>query len=105
MLTQETVQHIARLARLYLTDAEAADYSRQLSAILQSFNEISQVPTDGVEPLVTPTDIVPRWREDISKAEAAKSHLPTDQPPSTVDELLHNAPQKAGHLFKVPPVV
>ncbi len=105
MLTQETVQHIARLARLNLSDIEAADFSRQLSAILQSFNEISEVDTTGVEPLVTPTDIVSRWRVDQAKSEAAPSELFSGQLPSTVDELLQNAPEKAGHLFKVPPVV
>ncbi len=93
MLTKDAVQHIAKLSRLSLTDAEAEGFSHQLSAILDSFNDIAKLNTEGVEPLVTPTDIAVHLRADVI--------VETDM----VDELLQNAPARAGNLFKVPPVV
>lgn len=93
MLTKETVQHIAKLARLNLTEMEAEAFSGQLSAILDSFNEISKVETNGVEPLVTPSEIALHLRADEV------------EPSGSTEEILLNAPDKSGHLFKVPPVV
>jgi aspartyl-tRNA(Asn)/glutamyl-tRNA(Gln) amidotransferase subunit C len=93
VLTKETVQHIAKLGRLKLTDAEVASFSTQLSAILDSFNEIAKVDTAGVEPLVTPSDIVIQWRDDKVESQGSS------------EEFLQNAPEKSGRLFKVPPVV
>lgn len=96
MLSKDTVQHIARLARLTLSESEAAAYSTQLSAILDNFNEISKVDTSGVEPLVTPTEITDSLRADVVQAHGTAS---------SSEDLLQNAPEKTGNLFKVPPVV
>ena len=93
MLSKDAVQHIAKLSRLTLTESEAEAFSHQLSAILDSFNEISKVDTSNIEPLVTPTEIKMTFREDVVAE------------PENVDELLKNAPAKSGNLFKVPPVV
>ncbi|PIS11633.1 MAG: Asp-tRNA(Asn)/Glu-tRNA(Gln) amidotransferase subunit GatC [Bdellovibrio sp. CG10_big_fil_rev_8_21_14_0_10_47_8] len=93
MIDQKTVQHIATLARLYVTESEAQEYSRQLSKILGYFEQISQVNTQGVEPLVTPTEIECFWREDVVQKELS------------AEEIVANAPEKTGHLFTVPPVV
>ncbi len=93
MLTEEIVQSIAKLARLRLSEGEATAFGRQLSAVLRSFNEISQVDTAGVEPLVTPSEITPRLRADVV------------EPAAGAEEIIANAPEKTGRLFKVPPVV
>lgn len=93
MIDQKTVRHIAKLARLNITDKEAEEYSAQLSKILNHFEQISKIDTKGVEPLVTPTDMEEFWREDAVKHE------------TTAEEIVANAPQKTGHLFTVPPVV
>lgn len=93
MLTKDAVQHIAKLSRLSLSEKDAEAFSGQLSAILDSFNELAKVKTDGVEPLVTPTEIEVRLRAD--------SVSETENP----EDLLKNAPARAGNLFKVPPVV
>jgi len=93
MVSEKEVEKIARLARLKLTDAEKTAYAKQLSNVLNHFQQLSAVATDGVEPLVTPTDIVDQWRKDEVKnwkgAETA----------------VREAPEKVGNLFKVPPVV
>ena len=64
-----------------------------LSKALVHFEQISKVETKGVEPLLTPSEIVPFWREDEAKREF------------TAEEMTANAPDKLGNLFKVPPVV
>lgn len=93
MIDKKTVEHIAKLARLSLSDKETNDLAQQLSKILGHFEQISKIDTKGIEPLVTPTDMEEFWREDAVKHE------------TTAEEIVANAPQKTGHLFTVPPVV
>ncbi len=93
MIDKTTVEHIAKLARLSLSDKEAAEYSTQLSKILGYFEQIAKIDTKEIDPLVTPTDVEEFWREDAVKHE------------NTAEEMVANAPQKTGHLFTVPPVV
>lgn len=93
MIDQKTIQHIAKLARLKVTPEEAAVYGDQLTKVLSHFQKISEINTNGIEPLVTPTEIEFYLRADEVKKE------------NTAEEMVANAPEKAGNLFKVPPVV
>ncbi|MGE3758303.1 MAG: Asp-tRNA(Asn)/Glu-tRNA(Gln) amidotransferase subunit GatC [Pseudobdellovibrionaceae bacterium] len=93
MINNETVEHIAKLARLEISDNEAREYSDQLTKILEYFNQISKVDTKGVEPLVTPSEMETYWREDVVIKE------------TTAEDIVANAPARSGNLFKVPPVV
>jgi len=49
-LTREEVLHIARLARIGLTEAEVEAYASQLSNIIDHFGTLTAVDTEGVEP-------------------------------------------------------
>lgn len=93
MIDKKTIEHIAKLSRLQISEQEASAYSAQLSKALGYFEQISKIDTTGIVPLVTPTEIEPYLREDAVKAEF------------TAEEMTANAPTKAGNLFKVPPVV
>lgn len=93
MIDKKTIEHIAKLARLQITDEEAVEYSEQLGKAMSHFEQISKVDTKGIEPLVTPTEIEAFWRVDEARQEF------------TPEEMTSNAPSKAGNLFKVPPVV
>ena len=93
MLTQETVLKVAKLARLAITEAEAAEYQKQFDKILGYFKKLAEANTEGVEPLITPTDIEIFWREDVVRQE----HSPED--------IVKSAPETRGNLYKVPPVV
>jgi len=93
MIDKKTIEHIAKLARLEISDAEASEYSEQLGKALNHFEQISKINTEGIVPLVTPTEIEEFWREDIAVQEF------------TPEEMTSNAPSRAGNLFKVPPVV
>lgn len=49
-LDQDQVRHVARLARLTLSDEEVARFSRELTVVLDYIDELQQVNTDGVSP-------------------------------------------------------
>jgi aspartyl/glutamyl-tRNA(Asn/Gln) amidotransferase C subunit len=83
----------AHLARLSLSAEETKKLATQLSSVLAAFEHVSKVKTDGIEPLVTPTDMKAFWRED--KVE----------PWESAEAAMQNAPESIGNLFKVPPVV
>ena len=93
MIDQKTLEHIAFLARLYVTDTEAKEFSQQLSTVLGHFEKISTIDTKGIEPLVTPSEIENLWRKDESRKELS------------AEEIVANSPDKTGNLFTVPPVV
>lgn len=93
MLTKDTVLKVAQLARLTITDEEAQAYQVQFEKILTYFENISALDTKGIEPLVTPIHTPAFLREDIVIQDV------------TAEDILKNAPDSKGHLFKVPPVI
>jgi aspartyl-tRNA(Asn)/glutamyl-tRNA(Gln) amidotransferase subunit C len=93
VIDRKTIEHIAHLSRLEISEQQAQQFSEQLSKILEYFEQISKIETQNVEPLVTPAEIEPFWRDD----EVVKVY--------SSDEMVANAPDKVGSLFKVPPVV
>lgn len=92
MLTKETVEKVAQLARLRLSETEISAIQNQLSAVLENFEQIAQVDTSNVSPLVTPTDMKQTLRADVAEVYSS-------------EKILEAAPEKSGSLFKVPPVV
>jgi aspartyl-tRNA(Asn)/glutamyl-tRNA(Gln) amidotransferase subunit C len=92
-LSREEVLHIARLARLGLTEEDVERFREQLSNILDNFEVLKEVESAGVPPTTHAVPLQNVLRED----EVAPS-LPQD-------EVLSNAPrQEEGH-FKVRPVL
>ncbi|RME15817.1 MAG: Asp-tRNA(Asn)/Glu-tRNA(Gln) amidotransferase subunit GatC [Bdellovibrio sp.] len=87
------LKKVAQLARLYLSEQEMEEFQKQMKSIFQYFEEIKDIDTKGIKPLVTPTPMEAFFRED----EVIQT--------LSVEEVLQNAPEKSGHLFKVPPVV
>ena len=92
-LTIEEVEHVARLARLSLTDSEKEMYAQQLGSILDFFTILNRLPTDGVEPLAHVLPLFNVMRED----EVGQS-LPRD-------EAIANAALTEDGQFKVPKIV
>ena len=92
-LSREDVLHIARLARLGLTEAEVDKFSEQLSHLLEHFEVLQQVDTTDVPPTAQAIDLQTVMRDD----EVGES-LPPDQ-------ILDNAPQKEGGFFRVQAVL
>ena|SRR3989338_3229874 len=90
-LTKEDVKHIAKLARLELTDEEIVRYQKELGRILDYISQLKDVDTSYVEPTAQVTGLINRLREDVAK--------PTDS--DTRRRLLEAAPERDGGYFKV----
>jgi aspartyl-tRNA(Asn)/glutamyl-tRNA(Gln) amidotransferase subunit C len=90
MITRDEVLHVARLARLDLTDDEVERFREQLNAILEAVGKVSELDLADVEPTAHPLDLVNTWREDEPR------------PSLSVDEALSNAPDREGDFFRVP---
>lgn len=88
-LTQQEVEHIAELARLQLTDEEKRLYAGQLSAILDDFQSLQRIDTEGIPPM---TSAVPL--DTVLRDDAVAASLPPD-------ELLANAPDAEQGMFRV----
>lgn len=88
-LTYAQVQHIARLARLGLGEAEAEKLSLQLSNILENFEILEQVDTTDVPPATQSVPLQNVCREDEPAASLPK------------EEVLANAPRHEEDCFKV----
>jgi aspartyl-tRNA(Asn)/glutamyl-tRNA(Gln) amidotransferase subunit C len=90
MIDREQVLHVAKLARLRLSDEEVERMASELSGILEHVEHISELELDGVEP--------------TSHVIALENVLRPDEPrPSwDRDEVLERAPDSAGGAFRVP---
>ncbi len=64
MLSKKEVEHIARLARIELSEDEKEKYEKDLSAILEFVEKLNEVDTSKVEPLTGGTDFKNIYRED-----------------------------------------
>ena len=66
-LTNDQVRHVAALARLELTEAEAGKYSAQLSSILDFIAQLNELDTKTVEATSHALDITNAWRADEAR--------------------------------------
>ena len=90
-ISREEVLHVARLARLELTDDEVTRFQGQLSAILEAVSTVSELDLSDVPPTAHPLEIQNAWAEDEPR------------PSLTPDEAFANAPDREGDYFRVPP--
>ena len=68
-LTQTQVRHIAKLARLTLSDAEVEKYAKELTSILQYVDMLAEVDTTNVKPTAQVTGQTNILRDDVIRAE------------------------------------
>ena len=93
MIERKDVEHVARLARLALTDAEIEKMREQLNGILAYIEKLNALQTEGVEPTSHAVPMVNVMRDD-----APGPCLP-------LEEALANAPDRAGEFFRVPRII
>ena len=93
-IDKKTVTKVALLSRLELDDKESELYSTQLAAILSYIDKLNEVDTKSV----LPTSHVLPTLKNVFRKDALKDSL-------DVSDVLSNAPQKEGDLFKVPQVI
>jgi aspartyl-tRNA(Asn)/glutamyl-tRNA(Gln) amidotransferase subunit C len=90
-ITREEVLHVAKLARLELSDDEVERLTGELGAILEAVGKVAELDLSDVPPTSHPLDLVNVWRDDE----------PHDS--LGLDEVFANAPEREGDLFRVPP--
>jgi len=66
-IDEKLVDHVAKIARVNLTEKEVKKFSKQLENILQAFKELDEVDTSGIEPSFHPQELKNVWREDKAK--------------------------------------
>jgi aspartyl-tRNA(Asn)/glutamyl-tRNA(Gln) amidotransferase subunit C len=88
-----TVKRVAHLARIAVTDEEAARMEGELNTILGFVEHLSEVDVDGVEPMTSVTPMAMKKRVDVV----------TDG--SKADDIVANAPESTDNFFVVPKVV
>ena len=93
MITREEVQHVARLARLELTDDELERMRVELDAILAYIDKLRALDVEGVEPTSHAVPLVNVMRDDDVR------------PSLPLDEMLANAPDRDGDQFRVPRII
>jgi aspartyl-tRNA(Asn)/glutamyl-tRNA(Gln) amidotransferase subunit C len=92
-LTREEVLHIAKLARLGLSEEDVIVFQEQLSHILDNFETLQKVDTTDVLPTAQPNPL-----QNVLKDDSVAASLP-------LDDILANAPRREGEFFRVKAVL
>jgi aspartyl-tRNA(Asn)/glutamyl-tRNA(Gln) amidotransferase subunit C len=92
-VSSEQVRHIAKLARIAMSEEELARLEPELNNILGWVEQLAEVDTDGVEPLTAVIDQKLRLRDDAVTEGNIR------------DEVLANAPDAQHGFFAVPKVI
>lgn len=92
-ITRAEVAHLARLARLDLTEDELDHYAAQLDVILQSVARVSEVATDDIPATSHPIPLVNVFRDDVARPGVDRT------------EVLATAPAHEDDRFRVPRIL
>lgn len=92
-ISRDEVAHLARLARLDLTDDELDHYAQQLDVILGAVRRVSDVAAADVEPMSHPVAITNVFRPDVRT------------PGLTAQQALAGAPAVEDQRFRVPRIL
>ncbi len=92
-LSEAEVRHVARLARLDLSDDDVAELAPQLSEILEYAQQVGEVAADDVEPMIHPFPVM-----NVVRADFPAPSLPRDL-------VLDGAPDARDDRFAVPRIV
>lgn len=92
-ISAKDVEHVADLARMYITDEEKKALESELSAIIDFADKLSEADTTGIEPAAHAIHIQNVFRKDEVK------------PSYKREELIENAPDKQAGCFAVPRIV
>ena len=89
----DQVRHVAKLARIAMSDAEVEKLVPEFNNILKWVEQLGEVDTDGVEPLTAVIDNELRLRDDVVNDGNCR------------DDVLKNAPEAQHGFFAVPKVI
>lgn len=92
LISKKDVEHVAKLARIELSEDEKEKFAKQLGNIIEYVDQLNEVDTEGVEPMAHPCTIT-----NVTRADRACYK-------NTREELLANAPEEEDSFFKVPKI-
>lgn len=92
-LSRDEVAHVAKLARLQLTDEQIDTFTPQLAAILDHAADVEALDLGDVPPTSHPYPLVNVWRPDVARRSGIR------------DAVLEAAPATEDGMFRVPPVL
>ena len=92
-ISRDDVAHVARLARLDVTDDELERFTVQLAAVVDHFADVAALDTSGVPPTAHPLPLANVLRDDVPR------------PGVDRDELLAQAPSAEDGRFRVPRIL
>jgi aspartyl-tRNA(Asn)/glutamyl-tRNA(Gln) amidotransferase subunit C len=90
-ITRDEVLHVARLARLELSDDEVTKFQAELSDILEAVSKVAELDLADVPPTAHPLQIANAWADDVPR------------PCLPLDEVFANAPDRDDDYFRTPP--
>lgn len=92
-VTLQDIAHVAKLARLTLSDEEKTTFTGQMDAILAYAEALNELNTDGISPTSHAVPMENAFRSDNTA------------PSLGIDKALANAPERNDSYFRVPPVI
>jgi aspartyl-tRNA(Asn)/glutamyl-tRNA(Gln) amidotransferase subunit C len=92
-LSRDEVAHVAKLARLQLTDEQLDTFTPQLAAVLDHAADVEALDLDDVPPTAHPFPLANVWRPDVARDAGIR------------DAVLAQAPAAEDGMFRVPPVL
>lgn len=93
MITLDDARHVAKLARLAMSEQELEKLTRQLEGILEYVAKLEKVDVSNVEPMAHALPLYNVLRDDVV------------EPSLPLDKVLQNAPETDGPFFKVPKII
>ena len=93
VISREEVEHIAKLAKLSLSDEEVDKYAKDLAGIAEFISELNEVDITGVSPTAHVVD-----KRNVFRKDERQESFPREQ-------ILKNAPSKEAGCISVPKVV
>ena len=92
-ISREDVAHVARLARLGLSDEELERFTNQLAGVLRHAADIESLDIEGVPPTAHPVHLSNVFREDVPRPCLERS------------EVLAEAPEVESNRFRIPRIL
>ena len=92
-INQNVISKLARLSKLKFNEDEMKLISNDLSKMLEFINQLQDLDTEGIDPLIHVNEEINNWREDQVQGMISQ------------EEALSNSPVKDGTYFKLPKIL
>ncbi len=92
-INQNVISKLARLSKLKFNEDEMKLISKDINKMLEFINQLQDLDTEGIDPLIHVNEEINNWREDQVQGMISQ------------EEALSNSPVKDGTYFKLPKVL